>query len=83
MIKALADQEWAIGGRPVHVRLARRLPEVVEEEFDEAFAQEYPQLAVALGGALPHELDERRALKDRVGGELAPGQLTRFATRGV
>ena len=71
---------WATRYR---VRLAKRLPDMVEQEFDEAFAQEYPQLAVALGGALPRQLDERLALKDWTGGELAPGPLTRYQTRGV
>jgi hypothetical protein len=55
----------------------------VEQEFDEAFAQEYPQLAVALGGALPQQLDERLALKDWAGGEVAPGPLSRFPTQGL
>ncbi len=43
MIRALADQQWQIGGRQVSLRLAQRLPGLIEEEFDATFAQEYPE----------------------------------------
>ncbi len=45
--------------------------------------QVYPRLAVAMGGALKTRLDERNALPEWMGGELRPGRLESFATKGV
>ena len=45
--------------------------------------KEYPQLAVAMGGAMPMLLSEGRALKAWPGGTAPPGQLTRFRSQGL
>ena len=42
--------------------LVQELSQLVEERFDEDFHREYPQLAVAMGGAMPSRLDEGRPL---------------------
>jgi hypothetical protein len=83
MIQALAKQGWTFAGRAVKVRLAKTLPPVVEQEFDETFAREYPQLAVAIGGALPQRLDEKKAIDRWLGGEATPGPIEKFRSKGI
>ena len=83
MIRSLVDENWSIAGTSGACRLATDLPDLVAEGFDANFAQEYPQLAVAMGGAMPMLLDERKALLDWAGGTPAPGPLTRYPTRGI
>ena len=83
MIRSLADENWSIGGTSVTCRLVKNLPDLVAEKFDANFAQEYPQLAVAMGGAMPMFLDERGSLLDWAGGAPRPGSLTQYPTRGI
>ena len=83
MVTALKDRPWRLGGRAVPFRVARRVPRSVEDRFDAAFIQAYPRLAVAMGGALTKRLDEKRALRDWMGGTPAVGPLESFPTKGV
>ena len=82
MIRSLVDNYWSIQGTSIKCHLAKDLPDRVSNEFDANFAREYPQLAVAMGGALPMLLDERNSLREWAGGVPQPGSLTRYATRG-
>ena len=83
MITALKDRPGRLRERGVSFRVARRVPRSVEDRFDAPFIQVYPRLAVAMGGALKTRLDERNALPEWMGGELRPGRLESFATKGV
>ena len=83
MMRDLARESWTVAGRVVRCRLASELPQIVADEFDTDFQQEYPQLAVALGGSMPMLLDERDALEDWHGGAPPPRGLERFPTRGA
>jgi molecular chaperone HscA len=83
MITALKDRPWRLHERAISFRVARRVPRSVEDRFDAPFIQVYPRLAVAMGGALTTRLDERNALLEWMGGELRPGRLESFATKGV
>lgn len=83
MIRGLKDRIWSIGGKPVGCRLAKDVPEFVKERFRAEFAGEYPQLAVAMGGAMPWRLDERRMLRVFTGGARNPGPLEKFPTKGI
>ena len=83
MIRGLKDRIWSIGGKPVGCRLAKDVPDFVKERFGAEFAGEYPQLAVAMGGAMPWRLDERRMLRVFAGGARDPGPVEKFPTRGV
>ena len=83
MIRGLKDRIWSIGGKPVGCRLAKDVPDFVKERFRAEFAGEYPQLAVAMGGAMPWRLDERRMLRVFAGGTRDPGPLEKFPTKGI
>ena len=83
MIRNLVDEDWSIAGTSVACRLVKDLPDLVAEKFDTNFAQEYPQLAVAMGGAMPMLLDEHKSLLDWAGGVQTPGSLTQYPTRGI
>ena len=83
MIRDLGTETWKIGGRRIRGRLAKNVPDLVADELGADFAQEYPQLAVAMGGAMPMLLSEGRALKAWPGGTAPPGQLTRFRSQGL
>ena len=83
MIRSLVDNHWRIAGTPIKCRLAKDLPDRVATEFDGNFAREYPQLAVAMGGAMPMLLDERRSQHKWNGGAPDPGSLTQYPTRGI
>ena len=78
MIRDLEHGKWRIGGNSVRCRLATDVPDFVAKGFEKEFADEYPQLAVAMGGAMPLRLDERHALHKWAGGASDPGSLTRF-----
>ena len=64
MIRNLADKRWKIGNRVVACQLAADVPEDVAEKFSSEFIQEYPRLAVAMGGAQKMLLDERHTLEE-------------------
>ena len=83
MIQSLANEKWSVAGTSVTCRLSKPLPDLVKEEFDDDFAQEYPQLAVAMGGAMPMLLDERVSMLEWAGGAPPPGSLPRYPTRGI
>lgn len=83
MIRGLKDRRWSIGGKAVKCCLAKDVPDFVKERFGAEFAGEYPQLAVAMGGAMPWRLDERRMLRVFAGGARDPGPLEKFPTEGV
>ena len=82
MIGDLAKRSWKLGNRSVRCRLAPEVPDFVRERFDTDFVQEYPRLAVSMGGALRMRLDEKGALKTFEGGTPPPGGLDSFPTRG-
>lgn len=82
MIASLAGQQWSIHDAPVRFKLAPRIPREFEK-YGTSFAREYPQLAVAIGGASASVLDERDAIETWAGGEAEPGPLTRFQTKGI
>ena len=77
MIRALANEQWAIGNRKVRCRMAESVPDFVADELGDEFAREYPQLAVAMGGAMPLLLDERRALEKWAGDAPTRGSIER------
>lgn len=83
MIQNLRNKPWKLGMRTVRCRLAASVPDDVADKFSDEFIQEYPKLAVAMGGALPMRLDERDALNEWMGGSPAPGTLEAFPTKGV
>ena len=83
MITDLVNQEWRLGERKVRFRLAPRVPDGVTTRFSQEFVQEYPKLAVAMGGALDTRLDEKNPMSEWMGGTAAPGGLEHFPTRGV
>ena len=83
MVESLVDETWTIAGTSVACHRAKALPDVVKNEFDANFAQEYPQLAVAMGGAMPMLLDESAAELAWEGGTPPPGPLSRYPTRGI
>lgn len=58
MIRSLADNQWRIGKQEIECRLADTVPAAVEDRFESEVIQEYPRLAVAMGGALKMLLDE-------------------------
>lgn len=77
MIRDLANEQWAIGNKKVRGDLAESVPDFVADELGDEFAREYPQLAVAMGGAMPLLLDERRALKEWMGDAPTRGSIER------
>ena len=81
MIQELAKERWDIGGRLIRLSPAREVPDIIAETFDADF-QEYPQLAVAIGGALS-VLDEQTALKEWQDGAGSPGGLERYPITGA
>jgi hypothetical protein len=81
MLKQLPDKEWQIGGIRVGLGEVTELPALIRDRFDDDFIREYPQLAVAMGGALPI-LDERSAARVWAGDAPRPGRLERFPITG-
>ena len=83
MVQSLVHETWNVASKVVTCRLANKLPQFVEEEFSADFQQVYPQLAVAIGGAMPMLLDERRAQVEWHGGTPPPIGLGRYQTSGL
>jgi molecular chaperone HscA len=83
MVRAIAEREWLVGGQKIRFQQTKNLPDLIVERFDDDFCREYPQLAVALGGALPMVLDEGNAQKQWYGGAPAPGPLPRYPVTGA
>ena len=77
MIKDLQKRAWDIGGGKWLFKSARDVPEDIADTFDSDFQREYPQLAVAIGGALPL-INEKDMLTNWHGGAPTPGSLERF-----
>jgi hypothetical protein len=82
MVASLAESRWIVHGSAVHFRSTPRVPPAFAD-YGAPFAREYPQLAVALGGALPDVLDEREGIAIWAGGAPVPGKLSRFQTKGL
>jgi molecular chaperone HscA len=82
MIKALQERPWEIAGRRLAFKSTQEVPEFIASNFDVDFQREYPQLAVAIGGALPI-IDEKDMLVEWQGGASRPGPLERFPATGV
>lgn len=82
MIVGLASREWAIGDRDIRPTLASKVPAAIQNTYTEAFVAEYPQLAVAIGGALPSLLDEGNQQTTWLGGTPPPQGLNRYQVTG-
>jgi molecular chaperone HscA len=82
MTKALQERPWEIAGRRLVFKPTPEVPEFIANTFDTDFQREYPQLAVAIGGALP-TIDEKDMLVEWQGGASRPGPLERFPGTGL
>ena len=83
MVKRLAGMSLQIGeGRTVRLKPTPRVPAFLSE-YAEELSKEYPQLAVAMGGALPLVLDEGTPMREYPGNARPIGTLERFPTRGI
>jgi hypothetical protein len=80
-IKELLNRKWKIGEREVRFKAGNSIPPEIAE-FDADFQKEYPQLAVAMGGAI-QVIDERQPLREYHGNASPPGQLSRYAVTGI
>ena len=83
MIRSLKDKRWNLEKQTIRCQLASDVPDRVADEFSAEFIQEYPKLAVAMGGALPMRLDERDALNEWLGGTPPAGKLEKFPVQGI
>jgi molecular chaperone HscA len=83
MVKDLAKKAWRFKGQTVRFRLVDLVPQFIKDNFAADIVKEYPQLSVALGGALPMVLDERSTLSEWGGGTLPPGPLTKYQVTGI
>ncbi len=81
MIKDLVNKRWELGGHDLVFKPAQAVPELIQA-FDADFQREYPQLAVAIGGALP-VLDERFIIREFAGAATRPGPLERIQITGL
>ena len=81
MIKALRSRPWDIAGRRIVFKQTPEVPELITRTFDADFQREYPQLAVAIGGALP-VLDEKDTLREWQGGSTRSASLERYPVTG-
>lgn len=79
-VAALPQQKWKIGNREVSFTAGKAVPDALLE-YDNAFQQEYAQLAVAMGGAI-QVVDEKKALLEWGGGVGKPAALSRYAVTG-
>jgi hypothetical protein len=79
-IKDLLKVRWKIAGREVQFRPGNAVPTSISQ-YDAAFQDEYPQLAVAMGGAI-QVIDESQSLSVWYGGEKGPGPLTKYPITG-
>ena len=83
MVRRLAGMSLEIGGgRSVRLESTPRVPAFLEE-YGEELSQEYPQLAVAMGGALPLVLEEGSPMIAYPGEARPSGKLERYRTQGV
>ncbi len=80
-IKDLLNRKWKIGEREVKFKAGNSIPSEIAE-YDQDFQKEYPQLAVAMGGAI-QVIDERQPLLQYHGNASPPGQLSRYAVTGI
>jgi hypothetical protein len=80
-IQALSSRSWNVAGISTRFAQTRSVPEMIASNFDSDFQREYPQLAVAIGGALPL-INEKSSLSEWQGGAASPGTLDRFAVTG-
>ena len=83
MIRDLENQEWRLGDGTIRLRSAPRAPDFVARRFERDFVQDYPRLAVAMGGALSMQLDESQPLMEWKGGTGKPGGLDQYQTKGI
>jgi len=83
MVMALATRDWVLGDREIRPTLAPRVPTAIQESYTDDFVSEYPQLAVAIGGALPALLDEGDQQDTWLGGTPAPRGLSRYQVTGL
>jgi hypothetical protein len=79
-VKDLLKVKWKIAGREVQFRPGSAVPTSISR-YNAAFQEEYPQLAVAMGGAI-QVIDESQSLSVWHGGEKGPGPLTKYAITG-
>ena len=83
MVTRLAGMSVRVGeGGTVPLKATPRVPSFLSA-YGEELSREYPQLAVAMGGALPLVLEEGAPMKEYPGDAPAIGRLERFPTRGV
>jgi molecular chaperone HscA len=80
-IEALADRVWKLGGQPVRFKRVPSVPDLIEKNYDDNFQREYPQLAVAIGGALP-VLDEKSRMEKYWGKSTSLGPLSKYPVTG-
>jgi molecular chaperone HscA len=79
-ITALLSKSWSIAGKKVMFKAAKRIPDAITV-YDADFQREYPQLAVAMGGAM-RAIDEKKSLAIFAGTTVKPGPLTKYAVTG-
>jgi hypothetical protein len=77
MTKELKEKIWQIGGRNIRFEETPAVPELIVERYNADFQREYPQLAVAIGGALP-VLEEGDMCRTCPAGAPPPGPLERW-----
>jgi hypothetical protein len=81
-VAALSDRLWEFGGTRLRFRQAPAVPKFIADNFDDSFQREYPQLAVAIGGALP-VLDEKTRMEKHLGSANRPGPLSGYHVTGA
>lgn len=79
-IRALLSKRWALAGMSVTFKAAKQVPDAVTI-YDIDFQREYPQLAVAMGGAM-RAIDEKKSLATFLGPTVKFGPLTKYAVTG-
>jgi molecular chaperone HscA len=82
MIQDLGNKVWHMGTGKVVFDRTPELPVSIASRFDTDFQREYPQLAVAIGGALP-VLDEKTTMPQWLGATTSPGPLERVQLTGI
>jgi len=83
MVRSLANDALRIGRGSVQFSLEQALPDGFSNHFGAEFETEFPQLAVAFGGASPLCLDEGAAQARFFGDAPPPGPLERVQTGGL
>lgn len=79
-IQTLLEKQWVIAGKNVKFKRALQIPEAIAE-YNADFRREYPQLAVAMGGAM-RPINEKNSLQTFAGTTARLGPLTRYAVTG-